>query len=46
MGGNGKDADSDAKDGGRHDVGRDGETGKTAEDIDTSKYGTYETDDE
>ncbi len=46
MGGNGKDDDAEAKDGGRHDVGRDGETGKTGDDIDPSKYGTYENDDE
>ena len=39
MGGNGKD-DDDVKDGGRHDVSRDGETGKTAGDIDPDKYGT------
>jgi hypothetical protein len=46
MSGNGKDDDAEPKDGGRHDIGRDGETGKTAEEIDPSKYGTYETDDE
>ncbi|MGA9312427.1 MAG: hypothetical protein WBV74_18955 [Pseudonocardiaceae bacterium] len=46
MGRNGKDDDAEAKDGGRHDVGRDGETGKTGDDIDPSKYGTYENDDE
>ena len=52
MGGKAKDGDDakdddDAKnkDGGRHDVSRDGETGKTAGDIDVSKYGTHENDD-
>jgi hypothetical protein len=46
MGGGGKDNDDDdVKDGGRHDVGRDGETGKTADDIDPDKYKTYEPDD-
>lgn len=39
MGGDGKD-DDDVKDGGRHDVGRDGETGKTADDIGPDKHGT------
>lgn len=39
MGGNGKD-DNDAKDGGKHDVSRNGQTGKTADDIDPDKYGT------
>jgi hypothetical protein len=46
MAGNGKDDDAETKDGGRHDVSRDGETGKTTEDIDPNKYGIYETDDE
>ena len=31
--------DSGTTDGGRHDVNRDGQTGKTAEDIDPKKYG-------
>lgn len=39
MGGNGKD-DDDAKDGGKHDLSRNGQTGKTADDIDPDKYGT------
>ena len=30
-----------ARDGGRHDITRDGETGKTADDIDPALYGTY-----
>lgn len=46
MGGDDKnDDDAGVKDGGRHDVGRDGETGKTADDIDPSKYGKRENDD-
>ncbi|MFK0251633.1 hypothetical protein ACIQUM_43635 [Amycolatopsis azurea] len=33
------DKDDDNTDGGRHDVTRDGQTGKTADDIDPKKYG-------
>ncbi|MGH3981230.1 MAG: hypothetical protein ACRDST_00725 [Pseudonocardiaceae bacterium] len=39
MVGNGKD-DDEVKDGGKHDLSRDGQTGKTADDIDPDKYGT------
>lgn len=48
MGGDGKDddgKDDEVKDGGKHDVSRDGQTRKTADDIDPDKYGT-DTDDE
>ncbi len=34
--------DGDTTDGGRHDVGRDGQTGKTADDIDPKEYGEEE----
>ncbi|MGQ0778654.1 MAG: hypothetical protein ACT4NY_30290 [Pseudonocardiales bacterium] len=42
MGSDGKDdgEDDKVKDGGKHDVSRDGYTGKTADDIDVDKYGT------
>lgn len=40
MRGNGKDGDNGKKDSGKHDLSRNGQTGKTADDIDPDKYGT------
>ncbi|MGW3470999.1 hypothetical protein ACWDKQ_21645 [Saccharopolyspora sp. NPDC000995] len=34
----GKDKNDDTIDGGKHDVGRDGQTGKTSDDIDPKDY--------